>query len=71
MDLVILSSKNQEELIKRLSDAETMNMKHDKMSIVIDGSTLTMVLDSEIISQRFFFFGCKANSVICCRVSPK
>ena len=48
-----------------------MKMKHEKMSIVIDGSTLTMVLDSEIISQRFFIFGCKANSVICCRVSPK
>ena len=48
-----------------------MKMKHEKMSIVIDGSTLTMVLDSEIISQKFFIFGCKANSVICCRVSPK
>ena len=48
-----------------------MKMQHDKMSIVIDGSTLTMVLDSEIISQRFFFFGFKAKSVICCRVSPK
>ncbi len=71
MDLIILSSKTQEELLKRLGDAENMKMNHDKMSIVIDGSTLGMVLETEEIAQRFFFFGCKANSVICCRVSPK
>lgn len=46
-------------------------MTHAKMSIVIDGSTLTMVLDDEPLSLRFFNFGCRANSVICCRVSPK
>lgn len=45
--------------------------KHEKMSIVIDGFTLTIVLDSLEISQSFFKFGCQANSVICCRVSPK
>ena len=41
------------------------------MSIVIDGFTLAIVLESVEISQNFFKFGCNANSVICCRVSPK
>ena len=50
MDLIILSSKTQEELLKRLMDAENMKMNHDKMSIVIDGSTLGMVLETEEIA---------------------
>lgn len=41
------------------------------MTIVIDGPTLTMVLEDEVLSTIFFQFGCKANSVLCCRVSPK
>ena len=44
---------------------------HSKISIVIDGSTLTIVLADLALADRFFKFGCQANSVICCRVSPK
>ena len=71
MDLIILSSKNREDLDKKLISAENFKLSKDKMAIVIDGSTLTMVLEEEHLAQRFFLFGCKANSVICCRVSPK
>lgn len=71
MELVVLSSKSKEELQKRLFEAENMQSTKDKMCIVIDGFTLTIVLEDEPLSQRFFLFGCKANSVICCRVSPK
>lgn len=71
MDLIILSSKNREELEKRLVEALSRESKFDKKSIVIDGSTLTMVLEEEALATRFFKFGCTANSVICCRVSPK
>jgi phospholipid-transporting ATPase len=72
MDLHILSSKNKEELLQKLNDGETRKgFSHSKMSIVIDGSTLTMVLEDIPLADRFFKFGCLANSVICCRVSPK
>lgn len=38
---------------------------------MIDGQTLVYALENDQISQSFFEFGMKANSVICCRVSPK
>ena len=41
------------------------------MCIVIDGSTLTYALEDRTLSYEFFKFGFHANSVICCRVSPK
>lgn len=44
MDLIILSSKDQVELLDKLKNAETLKSSKDKMSIVIDGFTLTMVL---------------------------
>jgi magnesium-transporting ATPase (P-type) len=71
MELVVLSSKSREELEKKLFEAENMKSTKSKMSIVIDGFTLTIVLEDEKLADRFFGFGCKANSVICCRVSPK
>ncbi len=46
-------------------------MRKEKCSIVIDGFTLTFVLESKALSRKFFRFGTSANSVICCRVSPK
>ena len=46
MDLHILSSKNAEELMEKLADGEARkSFTHSKMSIVIDGSTLTIVLE--------------------------
>ena len=71
MDLVILSSKDKPDFESRLQRAQDTKSMHSKMSIVIDGATLTLVLDDPVLSQRFFLYGCKANSVICCRVSPK
>jgi magnesium-transporting ATPase (P-type) len=45
MDLVILSSKDRTELVQRLTEAETRKSTFEKMSIVIDGFTLTIVLE--------------------------
>ncbi len=46
MDLHILSSKNAEELMEKLAAGEARKgFTHSKMSIVIDGSTLTIVLE--------------------------
>ncbi len=50
MDLIILSSKDKEEFDKKLLEAETKKSKHEKKSIVIDGSTLTLVLENHIVS---------------------
>jgi magnesium-transporting ATPase (P-type) len=41
------------------------------MTIVIDGKSLLFCLEDEILNKIFFIFGCRAASVICCRVSPK
>lgn len=71
MDLIILSSKNRPEFEQKLKDAIGHKSENGKMSLVIDGSTLTIVLEDYNLAQSFFQFGCNANSVICCRVSPK
>jgi magnesium-transporting ATPase (P-type) len=49
----------------------TRNKKEKKIYMIIDGSNLTYVLADEKFSQKFFKLGLNANSVICCRVSPK
>lgn len=42
-----------------------------KMYVVIDGLNLVHILDDEVLKRKFFRVGLLANSVICCRVSPK
>lgn len=42
-----------------------------KLYMIIDGNNLSYALSEEQISKRFFTLGLNANSVICCRVSPK
>ena len=71
MDLVILSSKDKGEFEDKLEESENREYAHEKKSIVIDGFTLALVLGDVVTATRFFKFGCTANSVICCRVSPK
>ena len=42
------------------------------MCLVIDGSTLCYVFENgDETKNKFFRLGLMANSVICCRVSPK
>ena len=41
------------------------------MCIIIDGSTLAIVLKEKAIADQFFRLGLYASSVVCCRVSPK
>lgn len=42
-----------------------------KLFVIIDGSNLAFVLSDNNFSQQFFRLCLNANSVICCRVSPK
>lgn len=43
-----------------------------KITVVINGSTLTYALESsQEVRNKFFRFALLANSVVCCRVSPK
>lgn len=42
-----------------------------KMVVIIDGLNLQHVLNDDILSRKFFRVGLLANSVLCCRVSPK
>lgn len=71
MEMFILSSKSKEEFIRKLYEATNKKITKNKIAIVIDGPTLTHVLADDILAKHFFQFGYRANSVICCRVSPK
>jgi len=52
-------------------DESSQKLVH-RLTIVIDGSTLTYALESDPhIKNKFFRLSLLANSVICCRVSPK
>lgn len=42
-----------------------------KIYMIIDGKNLSYVLNDVKMSEKFFKVGMLANSVICCRVSPK
>lgn len=42
-----------------------------RLCIIIDGPTLTWALEDKQLSNKFFKLCIIANSVICCRVSPK
>lgn len=50
MEMVVLSSKDREEFDKKLAAAEILISKHSKKSIVIDGSTLAIVLENDSTS---------------------
>lgn len=41
------------------------------LSVVIDGTTLEIVLNNYELSKIFFYISVAAKSVVCCRVSPK
>ena len=70
MDIIILSSKTKKEFEEKLK-RNSEKVRTRKMCLVIDGSTLTHALEDKELSYSFFKFGFHANSVICCRVSPK
>lgn len=42
-----------------------------KLYMIIDGKNLAYVLNDPQLSKKFFKVGLLANSVVCCRVSPK
>mmetsp|Transcript_37920 Transcript_37920/g.37435 ORF Transcript_37920/g.37435 Transcript_37920/m.37435 type:complete len:203 (+) Transcript_37920:3-611(+) len=65
MELIILSSKSREKLIEKLTHYLVTPLSKSQMCIVIDGFTLTIVLEDDELARAFFQFGCKANSVIC------
>ncbi len=58
-----------EKIYTRFNKTDYKNGK--KLYMIIDGSNLAYVLEDKIMSQQFFNLGMNANSVICCRVSPK
>jgi phospholipid-transporting ATPase len=46
-------------------------MTEQDLSIIVDGSTLEVILADEDLSKLFFLISVAAKSVVCCRVSPK
>lgn len=72
MDMIILTAKTRTEFVIRLREAfNEFPREGRKMTLVIDGITLNHVLTDEVLATVFIKLGCKANSVIVCRASPK
>ena len=47
------------------------NHKRNHVALVINGSTLEWILGDPALRSQVFRLGLYANSVVCCRVSPK
>ena len=86
MEMLILSSSSKEEFAEKItyqmrrrnirlyeSIEEIKNMASSelRLAIVIDGPTLAYALADDKLGNAFFRLGILAQSVICCRVSPK
>lgn len=56
--------------LNEISNYIRENLDKD-LSVIIDGSTLEIVLNSYELSKIFFYISIAAKSVVCCRVSPK
>jgi magnesium-transporting ATPase (P-type) len=70
MKEIVLSSRSKDDFLELLRAHDSIQYRQ-KLAIIIDGPTLTYALEDEKLQQEFFNFGLRANSVICCRVSPK
>eukprot|EP00347_Sterkiella_histriomuscorum_P017586 403348770 len=70
MKEIVLSSKSKEDFLAKL-EAYSKDQYEERLAIIIDGQTLVYALETYSISYKFFKFGLRAKSVICCRVSPK
>jgi len=73
MKMHILTSATKDELHDKID--QLFNRKsltgQELFSLVIDGKTLSFVLSDLASQENFFRLGCRASTVICCRVSPK
>ena len=54
MDLVILSSKSLEEFDQKLHAAINQKSFKNKKCIVVDGLTLTFILEKDEVAKKFF-----------------
>jgi phospholipid-translocating ATPase len=63
--------------IKKIEDEKEITQKLEQFHymnntvLVIDGSTLEVILRKEELRKLFYLASSKAPSVICCRCSPK
>ena len=58
-------------LEKSINTANTNNISHDALGLVVDGERLIHILEDPILKNLFLLLSIKCKSVICCRVSPK
>lgn len=58
-----------ENIISATSKIASGNVAHSV--IVVDGQTLSIIEANEMLEDRFFDLAIRADSVICCRASPK
>ncbi|RKO89133.1 hypothetical protein BDK51DRAFT_23151 [Blyttiomyces helicus] len=71
MHVIILSTRSEEQCANLIESViHEMNSRQDgrRNALVVDGQTLTYVLDSH--ADRFLEIGTRCHSVICCRVTP-
>ncbi|KAK2740656.1 hypothetical protein FQN57_006026 [Myotisia sp. PD_48] len=59
----------EETIISTTNDLLSGNIAHSV--IVVDGKTLSIIESDELLREKFFTLAIGADSVICCRASPK
>ena len=66
----ILLNNNVENTITNISKYTKSNEQNLPFSIIIESNILSLILSSELKKNLFLKIALKANTVICCRVSP-
>lgn len=75
MDIIDLACNKDENMYQFTEKLDSFYMRENegdkRVFLIIDGKSLSYVLSNKELSYKFFAVGVNANSVICCRVSPK
>lgn len=72
LDRIITDFKIPSKIIRTLDEVRAIQKGwKERLTVVVDGPTLTMIMKDKIFRENFFNIGVLSSSVICCRVSPK
>uniref|UniRef100_A0A7S1PJ75 Phospholipid-transporting ATPase n=1 Tax=Percolomonas cosmopolitus TaxID=63605 RepID=A0A7S1PJ75_9EUKA len=74
MGIIDLRGRNERDLNatleKNMRVASYAQESKECLALVVEGSTLTTILDNRQLRSQFLALACECRSVICCRVSP-
>ncbi|XP_047316022.1 phospholipid-transporting ATPase 1 [Impatiens glandulifera] len=69
MTQIVVNNKSKESCRKRLDEATALAHDSSLPALIIDGTSLVYILDSDL-EEQFFQLASKCSVVLCCRVAP-